>query len=117
MNRYSDIHTLLVQNSRNKNYEAMKTDLCRLYALVYVIERDVTHTMKAVTPAVKADGSKARMFAKNDLKRYLAEVTAHEKGFDLARHFNESNIKNEIEKEYDVKINTLGVKKLLKTLI
>ena len=57
------------------------------------------------------------MFAKNDLKRYLAEVTAHEKGFDLAKHFSESNIKNEIEKEYDIKINTLGVKKLLKTLI
>lgn len=117
MNRYSDIHTVLVQNSRNKNYEAMKTDLCRLYALIYIIERDVTHTMKAVTPAVKADGSKARMFAKNDLKRYLSEVTTYEKGFDLAKHFNESNIKNEIEKEYDVKINTLGVKKLLKTLI
>ena len=117
MNRYSDIHTVLVQNSRNKNYEAMKTDLCRLYALIYIIERDVTYSMKAVSPSVKADGSKARMFAKNDLKRYLSEVTAHEKDFDLAKHFNESSIKNEIEKEYDIKINTLGIKKLIKSFI
>lgn len=117
MNRYSDIHALLVQNSRNKNYQAMKTDLCRLYALIYIIERDVTHSTKAVSPSVKADGSKARMFAKNDLKRYLAEVTAHEKDFDLAKYFNESDVKKEIEKEYSIKINTLGVKKLLKTFI
>lgn len=117
MNRYSDIHSLLVENSRNKNYNAMKTDLCRLYALIYEIERDVTHTTKAVTPSVKADATKARMFAKNDLKRYLAEVTAYDKDFDLAKYFNESDVKAQIEKEYHFKINTMGVKRLLKTLV
>lgn len=117
MNRYSDIHNVLVQNSRNKNYEAMKTDLARMYALVYIIERDVTHSTKAVSPSIKADGTKARMFAKNDLKRYLEEVTANDRSFDLSKYFSESNIKDQIEKEYEVKINTLGVKKLLKTLV
>ena len=117
MNRYSEIHNVLVQNSRNKNYEAMKTDLARLYALIYIIERDVTHSMKPVSPSVKADGTKARMFAKNDMKRYTDEVLAHDKTFDLSKHFAEAKIKEQIEKEYEVKINTLGVKKLLKTLI
>lgn len=117
MNRYSDIHNVLVQNSRNKNYDAMKTDLARMYALIYIIERDVTHSMKPVSPSVKADGTKARMFAKNDLKRYLEEVTRYDKTFDLSKYFSESKIKEQIEKEYEVKINALGVKKLIKTLI
>lgn len=117
MNRYSEIHNILVQNSRNKNYEAMKTDLARLYALIYIIERDVTHSMKPVSPSVKADGTKARMFAKNDMKRYTDEVLAHDKSFDLSKHFAEAKVREQIEKEYEFKINTLGVKKLLKTLI
>ena len=117
MNRYSEIHNVLVQNSRNRNYQAMKTDLARMYALIYIIERDVTHTTKAVSPSVKADATKARMFAKNDMKRYMDELLIHDKTFDLSKHFAEAKIKEQIEKEYEVKINALGVKKLLKTLI
>lgn len=117
MNRYADIHSLLVQNSKNKNYEAMKTDLARMYALIYIIERDVTHSNKAVSASTKSDGNKARMFAKNDMRQYLGEVTKHDKGFDLYKYFNESKVKKDIEDEYHIKINATGVKNLIRSFI
>lgn len=117
MNRYSEIHHALVQNHKNGNIEAMKNDLCRMYALVHIIEHDVIYSHKPHSTSVVSDANKARMFAKNDIARYLPEVIKQDKNFDIVTYFEHSNEKKELEKEYNIKINMLGVKHFFNSII
>lgn len=117
MNKYNDIHTIIKQNLSNGNYKAMETDLCALYALIQLIEREVIYnTNTKVSIKEKADATKARMFAKNDFKHYHDELIKHDKKFNFSEVYMNSEISKNMESVFKLKINTIGITKFLKAL-
>jgi hypothetical protein len=116
MDEYAENHKLLVENSKNKNYEGMKKNLAFLFALINSIERDVMYVEdKKIPDNKKKDAQKARTFAINDFKTYLKEVQKAESGFDFTKYYDESgydklivNIPNE---------SILGIKKLFRSIM
>lgn len=117
MNKYNDIHVVLKQNLANANYSAMATDLCALFALIQIIEREViyNHDVK-VTVKEKADATKARMFAKNDFKQYLDEMIKHDKKFNFTDVYSKSDISKNVESKFKLNVSTIGITRFLKAL-
>lgn len=109
MDSYSENHKLLVENWKNKNYDAVKKNLAFTYALINIIERSDEYK-KRDSVAVKA-----RAFAINDFKTYLKRLQAVEPDFDFSSYY--------IDSEYDKKFinvpkNTLiGVAKIVKSIL
>ena len=108
MDEYSEVHRILIENYKHKNFKAMKSNLAFLFALISIIERDPKY--KRRDPEVV----KARAFAMNDFKTYLAVVQNNEPSFDFAEYYKSSNYDKTIINIPRTTI--LGIKKLLKTI-
>lgn len=110
MDQYAENHRMLVENEKNGNYEAMKTNLAFLFAMISVIERDYIYGKKKVKSSKLEDAKKARTFAYNDFNTYMRKLQKVEKGFDFTSYYH--------EKGYDTMIFTVspdniqGIKKL-----
>lgn len=89
MDQYAENHRLLVENSKVGNYEAMKTNLAFLFAMISIIERDYIYSKKKIKDSKLADAKKARTFAYNDFNTYLKQVQQHERGFDFTKYYQE----------------------------
>lgn len=89
MDQYAENHRLLVENSKVGNYDAMKTNLAFLFAMISVIERDYIYSKKKVKDSKLADAKKARTFAYNDFNTYLKQVQQNERGFDFTKYYQE----------------------------
>lgn len=115
MDQYAENHRLLVENSKNGNYESMKTNLAFLFAMISVIERDYIYGNKKVNSKKLEDAKKARTFAYNDFNTYMKQVQNHDKDFDFTEYY--------VEKGYDKLIFTVsqdnikGIKKLFNQLL
>lgn len=115
MDEYAENHKLLVENFKAKNYEAMKTNLAFLFALINDIERNVIYSKKPVSVEKKRDAEKARMFAINDFKTYLKEIQKVEPNFDFTKYYKESDYgKLTIRFSRD---ELIGLKRLFQTII
>lgn len=115
MDEYAENHKLLVENFKAKNYEAMKTNLAFLFALINDIERNVIYSKKPVSVEKKRDAEKARMFAINDFKTYLKEIQKVEPNFDFTKYYEESDYgKLTIRFGRD---ELIGLKRLFQTII
>lgn len=115
MDQYAENHRLLVENSKNGNYESMKTNLAFLFAMISVIEREYIYGNKKVNSKKLEDAKKARTFAYNDFNTYMKQVQQHDKDFDFTSYY--------VEKGYDKLIFTVsqdnikGIKKLFNQLL
>ena len=108
MNEYMDTHRILVENYKNRNYEAMKQNVAFMFLLISVIERDPKY--KSREPEIV----KARAFAINDFKTYLAYIQKAEPKFNFETFYKEQ----EFDK-YIVNVpreTIIGIKKLLKAI-
>lgn len=109
MDEYSETHRILVENHKNKNYEAMKQNVAFMFLLISIIERDKIY--KSREPEVV----KARAFAINDFKTYLKYIQNHEPSFNFEVYYKNS----EFDK-YIINIpksTIIGIKNLLKTIL
>lgn len=109
MDSYSSNHKMLVENWKNKNYEAMKKNLAYVFALILTIERSDEYKSK------DPKAIKARAFAINDFKTYLKHLQSVEPDFDFVEYYGAS--------DYDKKIINIprttisGIKKLVRTIL
>lgn len=109
MDEYMETHRILIENYKNKNYNAMKTNLAFLFSLIAIIERD--KKFKERDP----ETVKARAFAINDFKTYLSHVQKHEPKFDFVEYYKKSDFDKTIINIPRTTI--LGIKKLLKAIL
>lgn len=116
MNEYSKVHKLLVENIKNKNYEAAKHNLAYIFTIIVVIEREVLYNKSSdISDSKRRDAEKARMFCMNDFKTYLKEIQKAEPKFDFYNFYESNN--------YDkftftvTPDNIKGVKRLLQTIL
>jgi hypothetical protein len=115
MDEYAENHTILMQNFKAKNYEGMKTNLAFLFELINSIERRVIHSKKKVKETVRRDAEKARMFAINDFKTYLREVSKAEPGFNFTNYYEESEFgKITVGMKRD---DIVGMRRLFQTIL
>ncbi len=115
MDEYANNHKVLVQNHKNKNIEGMKTNLAFAFYLIDRIEKDVMYSDKKISPEVKRDAEKARAFAINDFKTYLAEVQKYERGFNFTKYYENSDMGKTIIEFTGDEIS--GIKKLFFKLL
>ena len=85
MDEYMEAHRILVENNKNKNYDAMKTNIAFLFSLISIIERDKKY--KDREPEVV----KARAFAINDFKTYLKIIQDNDPKFDFVEYYKKSD--------------------------
>jgi len=108
MDEYAETHRILVENFKNKNYEAMKQNIAFMFLLISIIEKDKRYIKR------EPDIVKARAFAINDFKTYLSYIQKAEPSFNFEKYYKES----EFDK-YVINIpksSILGIKNLLKTI-
>jgi hypothetical protein len=109
MDSYSSNHKMLVENWKNKNYDAMKKNLAYVFALIAIIERSDGYKNK--DPEVM----KARAFAINDFKTYLKHLQSVEPDFDFVEYYRTS--------DYDKKIvnvpksTIMGIRNLMRAIL
>ena len=109
MDQYDNCHKILHENYKNKNYEGMKTNLAFMFYLISKIEKDKKY--KSRDPQLV----KARAFAMNDFKTYLAHLQKHEPSFNFVEYYKSSEMGNyiiTISKE-----TIIGIKTLFKAII
>lgn len=109
MDQYDNCHKILHENYKNKNYEGMKTNLAFMFYLISKIEKDKKY--KSRDPQLV----KARAFAMNDFKTYLAHLQKYEPSFNFVEYYKSSEMGNyiiTISKE-----TIIGIKTLFKTII
>ena len=113
MDKYSEIHKAIVENHKTKNYEAMKHDLAYMFALITACEDKMR--VKAENDTEYMDAQKARMFAKNDFRRYMKIVTDNDRKFNFMKFYQEH--------DYDKKVYTvysddlIGLRNLFRKLV
>lgn len=109
MDSYSANHKMLVENWKNKNYDAMKKNLAYVFALIMIIERSDEYKKK------DPRAIKARAFAINDFKTYLKHLQSVEPDFDFVEYYDAS--------DYDKKIvniprtTVIGIKRLVQSIL
>lgn len=109
MDEYAENHKLLVENWKNKNYEAVKQNLCFVFALISIMERSKEFKNK------DKEVMKARAFALNDFKSYLTKLQKMEPEFNFVEYYNNTNYDKHI---IDIpKTSIVGLKKLFKTIM
>ena len=80
---YNFSHKLLLIYSKNKQYEAMKGELCKLWFLNNIIERRIYSKNHK-------DLYKVRARILNDFNKYLQEVIENDKSFDFTEYYSHS---------------------------
>jgi hypothetical protein len=109
MDEYMEAHRILVENYKNGNYNAMKSNLAFLFSLISIIERDKRYKER------DPETVKARAFAINDFKTYLKHVQKHEPSFDFEAYYKKSEHDKTI---INIPRNAIiGIKKLLKAIL
>ena len=109
MDSYSENHKFLDSNWKNRNLDAMKENLCYVFALISIIERSEEYKRR------ESEAVKARAFAINDFKTYLKHLQTEEPNFDFSRYY--------IDSEYDKKVinipksTIVGVKKIIRAIL
>ena len=81
MEEYMETHRILVENYKNKNYDAMKQNVAFMFLLISVIEKDKRY--KNREPEIV----KARAFAINDFKTYLSYIQKQEPKFNFENYY------------------------------
>ena len=109
MNEYMECHRILVENYKNKNYEAMKQNVAFMFLLISIIERDPKYKER------EKDIVKARAFAINDFKTYLGYIMKEEPTFNFEKYYMESELDKYV---FNIPKETiLGIKSLLKSIL
>jgi len=109
MTEYAEAHRILIENYKNKNYEAMKQNVAFMFLLISIIERDKRY--KNREPEIV----KARAFAINDFKTYLSYIQKNDPKFNFEQYYKDAELDKfivNIPKE-----TILGIKNLLKTIL
>jgi hypothetical protein len=91
IDEYSEVHKLIVENFNNRNYEAVKDNLCFLFTLIATIEREVLYSKKKISEDVRKDALDARALAINDFKTYLKKLQKVDRNFDFTSYYERSN--------------------------
>jgi hypothetical protein len=91
IDEYSEVHKLIVENFNNRNYEAVKDNLCFLFTLIATIEREVLYSKKKINEDVRKDALDARALAINDFKTYLKKLQKVDRNFDFTSYYERSN--------------------------
>lgn len=94
---YNASHKLLLIYSKNKHYDGMKYELCRLWFLNSLIER------KIYTKNNK-DLYKVRARILNDFNKYMNEITESDKSFNFIEYYKETPFNDDTVK---IKSSTL----------
>lgn len=89
MDQYAENHRILVENNKAENYDAMKTNLAFLFAMISVIERDYIYGNKKVSKKKLEDAKKARTFAYNDFNTYIKVIQKNDRDFDFTKYYHE----------------------------
>lgn len=109
MDEYAEAHRILVENHKNKNYEAMKQNVAFMFLLISVIERDKKYKDR------DKDIVKARAFAINDFKTYLSYIQKEEPSFNFEKYYKDSEFDKYV---INIPVETIsGIKVLLKTIL
>lgn len=109
MDEYAEAHRILIENYKNKNYDAMKQNVAFMFLLISIIERD--NRYKKREPEIV----KARAFAINDFKTYLSHIQKADPSFNFEQYYRNSEFDKyilNIPKE-----TIIGIKNLLKTIL
>lgn len=109
MDEYAEAHRILKENYKNNNYDAMKDNVCFMFLLISVIERD--NRYKDREPEIV----KARAYAINDFKTYLKYIQEKEPDFNFEKYYRESGIENKVINI--PKSSIVGIKNLLKIIL
>lgn len=91
IDEYSEVHKLIVENFNNRNYEAVKDNLCFLFTLIATIEREVLYSKKKISEDVRKDALDARALAINDFKTYLKKLQKVDRNFDFTSYYERNN--------------------------
>lgn len=84
MNEYAMNHRLLVYNSQQKDYEAMKYNIVYHMILIDSIEKDVLYNKKIDKDSdLYKDAEQARRMAKSDIATYLPVIRRYSPSFNL----------------------------------
>lgn len=109
MDSYSENHKLLVENWKNKNYDGVKENLAFAFALISIIERDPRYKNR------ENDVVKARAFAINDFKTYLAKIQEVDSRFDFVSYYKDTDFDKTI---IDLPAKSiLGIRNLLRMIM
>ena len=109
MDKYAEIHRILKENYKNKNYDAMKTNIGFMFALISIIERDKKYKNH------DSELIKARAFAMNDFKTYLKHIQEIEPDFDFIKYYQENDYDKIV---LNISASTIvGIKKLFKLIM
>lgn len=115
MDKYSMIHKAMKEDAANNNISALKHDLAYLFAMIASIEAQfIRKDVDEGTPEYK-DALKARMFAKNDFKKYMKVVQKEDSRFNFMQFYMENSYDKEVYTIYTEDI--VGIKNLLRKIL
>lgn len=115
MDEYAEVHKLIVENYKNKNFPAVKDNLCFLFTLIGTIEKEVLYSKKKINEDLRKDAIDARALAINDFKIYMRKLQSVDKSFDFVKYYEDSHYgKLVVSITPD---NIKGMKRLLSTIL
>ena len=91
---YNQSHKLLLEYDKNKNYEGMKEELCKLWYINTKIEKKLHSKFKKN----KKELLDIRARVLNDFKKYLTKILSNESNFSFSEYYSNS-------KYYDSTVN------------
>lgn len=111
MDQYSEVHRILNEDYKNKNYEGMKHGISFMFALISIIERDKRYDNKNKNQEL----IKARAFAMNDFKTYLKHIQNVEPRFNFDKFYRDNNYDKTV---VNISPDTLaGITKIIKSIL
>ena len=87
---YAKSHRLLKQYEQSGNYESMKYELCRLWAMNIAIEENIYNDK----PDSKEMKARARIL--NDFNKYMKVVLAEDREFNFQEYFEKSQFSDAV---------------------
>ena len=96
---YEEIHAIIKENEKQKNYEAMKENLAYIFALIGTIEKIYMneHGKKYMPDDSEyQEMIRLRALLISDFKVYLRVVMKHDRKFDFLKYYNESEVNRSV---------------------
>lgn len=93
---YAKSHKLLMNYDTKHNYEGMKTELAKLWALSIAIEKKLRSSRFNKSRAKYLTDAKALIL--NDFNKYLKVVMDHDKNFDFEKYFESTKYYDQVVK-------------------